>query len=115
MNVVGVGKEINPVSSSIFRDKLDARACHTIFLEAERFTGPEALEAGIVDALGDMSDVIGLAKERNLFKKGKNNIYGRLRDEMYRETIGLAEWYQKHGGLQKGDNEKAGLPGWLKR
>ncbi|KAG9006981.1 hypothetical protein FRB95_009954 [Tulasnella sp. JGI-2019a] len=114
LNEVETGVEIHPASNSIFREKLDARTYRTIFLEGKRFTGPEALAAGIVDAIGDMSDVIKLVKERNLLGRGSKGVYGLLRDEMHRETIGLAERYQKHGGLQRGDNEKAGLPGWSK-
>ncbi|KAG8992534.1 hypothetical protein FRB94_011510 [Tulasnella sp. JGI-2019a] len=83
INEVEIGEEIHPVSTNIFRDKLDARTYRTIFLEAKRFTDPEALEAGIVDTISDMSDIMKLVKKKNLLGKGSKNVYGLLRDEMH--------------------------------
>ncbi|KAG8883001.1 hypothetical protein FRB97_007374 [Tulasnella sp. 331] len=114
MNEVETGVDIHPASNSIFRAKVDAQTYRKVFLEGKRFTGPEALNAGIVDAVGDMSDVVELVKERKLIGKGSKNVYGLLRDEMFRETLALAERYSKQGGVQRRDNEKAGLPEWSK-
>ncbi|KAG8992397.1 hypothetical protein FRB94_011629 [Tulasnella sp. JGI-2019a] len=114
LNEIDLGMEIHPSISSIFRAKLDARTYRTAILEGKRFTAQEALQSGVVDAIGDMSDVIKLVKDRNLVGKGSKNVYGLLRDEMYRETIGLLERYPKFTGMQRDDLEEEGLPRWSK-
>lgn len=100
--------------TSIFREKLDARTYRSIVLEGKRFTGPEALKAGIVDAIGAMPEVVKLIEERKLIGKGATGVYDRLRDEMYRETLSLLEKYDGVSGYQRGEKEEAGLPSWSK-
>jgi len=114
MNEIEFGGELTPSMTSILREKLDAQTYRAAVLEAHRFTGPKALEAGIVDALGDMSDVERLVKERKLIGKGEKGVFGLLRDEMYRETMALLERYPYNAGTQRNEKETLGLPRWSK-
>ncbi|KAG8858278.1 hypothetical protein FRB96_005409 [Tulasnella sp. 330] len=114
LNEIDLGMELHPSICAIFRAKLEARTYRTVILEGKRFTALEAHQSGIVDAVGDMPEVMKLVRERNLIGKGSKNVYGLLRDEMHRETIALLEKYPKYTGLQRDDNEKEGLPRWSK-
>ncbi|KAG9000205.1 hypothetical protein FRB94_005601, partial [Tulasnella sp. JGI-2019a] len=114
MNEIEFGGELTPSMTSILREKLDAKTYRAAVLEAHRFTGPEALSSEIVDALGDMSDVVKLIEDRKLIGKGSKEVFGLLRDEMYRVTVGLLERYPNKAGTQRDDKEKLGLPRWSK-
>ncbi len=58
-------------------------------LEARRFDAGAALEAGIVDAVGEVDAVLKLIEERGLVAKGTKGSYGLLKEEMYKEVIAL--------------------------
>lgn len=99
--------------TSIFREKLSPQVYRDAVLEGRRFTGPEAFERGIVDALGGLPEALELIKERKLVGNGTSGVYSRLRDEMYRDTIGLLEkwgWPEE----QRDEAEKQGRPRWSK-
>jgi Delta3-Delta2-enoyl-CoA isomerase len=60
-------------------------------LEAKRFSATEAVASNIVDALGGLEETLKFIEERKLGKKGKTGVYGVLKKEMYRETLGYLE------------------------
>ena len=92
LNELDFGSPLKPAMSSIFREKVPYPAVYrSLVLEAKRFAGKEALEGGIVDGLGGIDEVMALIKERKLVEKGKSGVYGLMKWEMYRETIGLLE------------------------
>ncbi len=91
VNELEFGVPLMPAMSSIFRDKVSRETYRTLVLEARRFGGPQALEAGVVDALGGLDAVLRLVEERGLVTKAKTGIYGLLKMEMYRETVGHLE------------------------
>lgn len=64
-------------------------------LEASRFSGKSALDAKIVDTLGGLDETLGLIKEKKLTEKGKTGVYSVLKQEMYRETLGYIDEYDK--------------------
>lgn len=90
LNELDFGAPLKPAMSAIFRAKLAAPAYRDLVLEARRFGGPEALERGIVDAVGGLEDGVleGLVGPRGLVGKGRSGVYGVLKAEMYRECIG---------------------------
>lgn len=47
------------------------------------------MKVGLADALGSLPEVLKLIEEKKLVGKGKGNVYGLLRDEMYREVLAL--------------------------
>jgi len=65
-----------------------------LILEAKRFGAKEALEGGLVDALGTMEEAMKFIGERKLADKAKTGVYGLLKREMYRETLGYIEGYE---------------------
>lgn len=87
LNELEFGAPLKPPMSSIFRQKLTPTAYRTLVLEAHRFAGPAALDAGIVDALGGLPEALTLVRERGLTAKGTTGVYGALKSEMYRETV----------------------------
>jgi Delta3-Delta2-enoyl-CoA isomerase len=96
LNELDFGVPLKPAMSSIFRQKVSYPATYrSLVLEAKRFAGKEALEGGIVDGLGGIDEVMALIKERKLVEKGKSGVYGLMKWEMYRETVGLLEGHKK--------------------
>ncbi|AEO71080.1 8a5254a1-9f6c-4c10-981c-7097cc7964c2 [Thermothielavioides terrestris] len=89
VNELEFGVPLKPAMSSIFRLKLGPATYRALVLEARRFGGRAALEAGIVDRVGGLDAVLDLVRERKLTGKAKTGIYGLLKAEMYRESVAL--------------------------
>ncbi|KAF2176439.1 ClpP/crotonase [Zopfia rhizophila CBS 207.26] len=89
LNELDFGAALKPPMSSIFRQKLAPATYRTLVLEARRFAGPAALDAGIVDALGSLPEALALVRDRGLTAKGTTGVYGILKMEMYRESLAL--------------------------
>ncbi|KAI1365833.1 putative carnitinyl-CoA dehydratase [Xylaria arbuscula] len=88
VNELEFGAPLPPALSSIFRIKTSPLVYRSVVLEAKRFDAKAALEAGIVDAVGELDAVLKLIKDRDLVAKGSKGSYGLLKEEMYRESIG---------------------------
>ena len=57
-------------------------------LESKRYTGPEALKEGIVDGLVEgLEPVVEFVRQRKLAERGRTKVYGRLKAELWRETV----------------------------
>ncbi|TVY51293.1 Enoyl-CoA delta isomerase 1,peroxisomal [Lachnellula cervina] len=91
LNELDLGVPLRPAMSSIFRQKLTPSVYKPMVLEAKRFSAKEALEGGIVDALGGLEEAVKFVGERGLVGKAKTGVYGVLKKEMYRETLGYLE------------------------
>jgi hypothetical protein len=89
INELEFGVPLKPAMSSIFRLKLAPASYRSLVLEAHRFGGQAAVDAGIADRLGGLDAVLDLVKERKLTGKAKTGIYGLLKAEMYRESVAL--------------------------
>lgn len=102
LNELDFGVPLKPAMSSIFRQKLPSPLTYrSLILEAHRFGGSEALSVSLVDGLGGIEEVHALIEERKLATKSKSGVYGIMKAEMYRETLGYLE--------EKGNNEIGGL------
>ncbi|KAI4215387.1 MAG: hypothetical protein LQ351_002287 [Letrouitia transgressa] len=89
LNEVEFGASLKAPMSSIFRQKITSPNIYrSLVLEAKRFKALEALKEGIVDGLGGVDEMIDLVKEWGLVGKGKAGVYGRLKETMWRETVG---------------------------
>ncbi|KAL8896357.1 MAG: hypothetical protein Q9207_007745 [Kuettlingeria erythrocarpa] len=98
LNEVEFGAPLMPPMSSIFRQKLpNPNTYRTMVLEAKRFNALEALQEGIVDGLGMVPELLKFVEETKLVDKAKSGVYGRLKREMWRETVGYLE---NHVGSQ---------------
>ncbi|KAL8679061.1 MAG: hypothetical protein Q9186_004648 [Xanthomendoza sp. 1 TL-2023] len=94
LNELEFGASLKAPMSSIFRQKLpNPNTYRTMVLEAKRFNALEALQEGIVDGLGMVPEVLNFAQEMQLGQKAKSGVYGRLKAEMWRETVGYLEDY----------------------
>ncbi|KAK3344630.1 ClpP/crotonase-like domain-containing protein [Neurospora tetraspora] len=100
VNELDFGVPLKPAMSAIFRLKCVPQTYRKLVLEAHRFAGPEAKEAGIVDELTDkngLEDAMRFIGERRLQDKCKSGIYGLLKGEMYRETVEQYLSVEGHG------------------
>lgn len=90
LNELDFGAPLTPPMASIFRQKLPSpHTYRQMVLEAKRFKGLEALRDGVVDGLaGGLEDVRKFVEEYGLSGRGKTGVYGRLKGEMWRETVG---------------------------
>jgi Delta3-Delta2-enoyl-CoA isomerase len=106
LNELDLGVPLKAAMSSIFRQKLTPQVYKLMVLEAKRFSGKEALEGGLVDVLGGIEECLALVKERKLTEKAKTGVYGTLKAEMFRETLG----YVTLKGFEK--EEKRSKEAW---
>ncbi|KAF4624665.1 hypothetical protein G7Y89_g13504 [Cudoniella acicularis] len=106
LNELDLGVPLKPAMSSIFRQKLSPQVYKVLVLEAKRFGGKEAFENGIVDGLGGMEEAMKLVIERKLAEKGKTGVYGLLKAEMFRETLGYLEDHKKEEERSRVENGK---------
>lgn len=90
LNEVEFGAPLSGPMASIFRQKIPSpNTYRAIVLEAKRYNALEALKEGIIDGVGGLEEVLMYADEMKLGSKAKSGVYGRLKGEMWRETVGL--------------------------
>jgi len=90
LNEIDFGMLIGTPLLSIARQKLKPQTFRTLVLEGRRYSGPAAVEDGLVDAVGGMEEAVAYAgreKGRELWTKGKSGIYAKMREEMYRVSV----------------------------
>lgn len=89
MPPVNLGLHFNGMGA-IIRSKVMPQVARKILLEAHKFTGKEAYEAGIVDAIAEpeamYDEAIKLAEK--VRGKAKMGVYGVLRNELVEEAAG---------------------------
>ena len=94
LNELEFGASLKAPMSSIFRQKLpNPNTYRTMVLEAKRFNALEALQEGIVDGMGMVPEVVKFIQEMGLVEKAKSGVYGQLKAEMWRETVGYLDDY----------------------
>ncbi|OLN86692.1 Enoyl-CoA delta isomerase 1, peroxisomal [Colletotrichum chlorophyti] len=109
MNELEFGAPLKPPMSSIFRIKCTSpRVYQEIVLEAKRFTGPAALDAGLVDALGGLDEALKLIRDRKLVDKPKSGVYAVLKMEMWKESA-FALSKENHEGEEQRWEERESL------
>ncbi|KAL2033080.1 hypothetical protein VTO58DRAFT_106252 [Aureobasidium pullulans] len=91
LNEVELGVPLKAPMSSIFRQKASPQTYRTLVLEGKRFKALEALEAGIIDGVGGLDEVVAFVDELKLVEKTDKGVYGLLKREMWRETVGLLD------------------------
>jgi enoyl-CoA hydratase/carnithine racemase len=65
-------------SSQLYRDAA---------IEGRRYTGPESLKSGIVDALGGLNEALKLIDERKLISKTASGALAGLKEDLWREVL----------------------------
>ncbi len=92
LNELDFGAPLKPAMASIFRVKIPSpNTYRTMVLESKRFNGLEALKEGILDGLGGVEEVLAYVGEVGLVERGKSGVYGGLKAEMWRETVGFLD------------------------
>jgi enoyl-CoA hydratase/carnithine racemase len=73
---------------SLLRLKLQPQVARKVLLEAHKFTGTEAMDHGIVDAVAEPERMLEVALEmaEKWKSKAKMGVYSLLRNELYGEA-----------------------------
>lgn len=97
LNEIDIGMVISNPLLSIYREKVQSpNTYRAIVLEGKRFTAQQALQEGLVDAVGGLDDALKLSNERSLISKAKSGVWGSLKEGMYRETLNLLKNTQEN-------------------
>jgi enoyl-CoA hydratase/carnithine racemase len=79
-------------------------------LEGARYSGPQALERGLVDALGGIEEAIKMAEEKKFVAKANGGAVGGLKEDAWREVLdAFAGHNEQVAWREKIENEKDGL------
>lgn len=84
------------ISKPIYRDAV---------FEGRRYSGPDALKAGLVDGLGGLEEVLKFIDERKLIVKAASGVIGSLKEDLWREV--LAAFADHQGNVDFRDNIEA--------
>lgn len=102
VNELEFGVPLQTPMMAIFREKLTPVTFRSVVLEAHRFGGRNALQAGIVDAVGGAEEALALIQTRKLQTKAATGIYGTMKEEMYSRVLsglddhaGNLQWREK--------------------
>lgn len=94
LNELDFGAPLKPPMASIFRQKVpNPNTFRTMVLESKRYGALEGLKEGFLDGLGGMPEAITFVQEMHLLDRAKSGVYGRLKAEMWGETVGLLDNY----------------------
>ncbi|UNI24679.1 hypothetical protein JDV02_010409 [Purpureocillium takamizusanense] len=95
LNELLFGAPLKPAMAAIVRHKLTPQAYRTVALEARRFSGPQAVDIGLADAVvasgggeDGVAEALAFIAERELLEKPKRGVYGTIKAEMYKGLIG---------------------------
>ena len=91
-NEMELGMRIPDPELALFRHKIPANAFFETVQLARRWTGPDALAAGIVQKIAPLDDVIGSAVTRagELARLGSNRkVYGEMKERLFGENAAI--------------------------
>ncbi|KAL2049924.1 hypothetical protein ABVK25_009791 [Lepraria finkii] len=104
LNELDFGAPLKPPMASIFRQKVpNPNTFRTMILESKRYGALEALKEGFLDGLGGVDDVVAFVNELRLVDRASSGVYGLLKGEMWRETVGYSENFS--GGEERAERE----------
>lgn len=103
LNELDFGAPLKPPMASIFRQKVPSpNTYRTMMLESKRYGALEGLKEGLLDGLGGVDEVVAFVKEMGLTDRGSTGVYGRLKQEMWSETVGLLDVVEE-GGVREAE------------
>ncbi|KAK0388185.1 hypothetical protein NLU13_4430 [Sarocladium strictum] len=93
LNELLFGAPLKPAMAALFRVKLPPTSFRTLILEAHRFTGAEAVTAGLADAEAPqgLEDALAFVEKKQLKDKPRTGVYGALKLEMYKDLVAVLE------------------------
>ena len=107
LNELDFGAPLQPPMASIFRQKVPSpNTYRTIVLESKRIGALEGMKEGLLDNLGGVEEAITLVQEMRLLDRAKSGVYGRLKQEMWGETVSLLEDYKESEEKERADRER---------
>ena len=107
LNELDFGAPLQPPMASIFRQKVSSPSTfRTIVLESKRFGALEAMKEGLLDSVGGVDDALSMVQEMRLLDRANSGVYGRLKQEMWGETVSLLENYEDSEKKEKLDHER---------
>ena len=107
LNELDFGAPLQPPMASIFRQKVySPNTFRTIVLESKRIGALEGVKEGLLDSVGGVEEAITLIQEMRLLDRAKSGVYGRLKQEMWGETVSLLEDYKDNEQKEEADREK---------
>lgn len=96
LNELDFGAPLKAPMASVFRQKVpNPNTFRTMVLESKRYGALEGLKEGLVDGLGGMEEAVVFVREMGLLDRGKTGVYWRLKQEMWRETVGYLDQVEK--------------------
>ena len=88
LNELQFGAPLRPAMASIFRQKLARPETYrAMVLESKKFNALESFKEGIVDGLGTWDEALAFIQEMGLTSKAESGVYGKMKEEMWRETL----------------------------
>ena len=106
LNELDLGVGLRPPMAGIFRQKVRPDTLRTMILESKRYNALEALKEGLVDGLGGGDEVMALITENRLTVRGESRVYGRLKAEMWKETVKMLDNDgDSEGSVQRDEGE----------
>lgn len=106
INELDFGVPLQAPMMTIFREKLPPQVLRDVVLGATRWGGPDAVRAGIVDALGGIEETVKFIRERRLQSKADTGIYGVMKEEMYRGSLGILDGDEENLRWRDGVEER---------
>ena len=107
LNELDFGAPLQPPMASIFRQKVPSpNTFRTIVLESKRIGALEGVKEGLLDSVGGVEEAITLIQEMRLLDRAKSGVYGRLKQEMWGETVSLLEDYQDSEQKEERNRER---------
>lgn len=88
LNEVFLGVPLKQPMATIYLDKISSATLRRdLMVEGKRVTAKEALEAGIIDAVGGLDEALALVRQRQLDKLARSPAYAPLKEGAYRRTL----------------------------
>lgn len=102
LNEIVLGIPLKPPMRSVFMVKVqDGAVIRSMILEGKRFTAQEALEAKIVDGLGDLPEALRLIHDKSLLEIGRSPSFVPLKERLWASVLDSIDQLTR----QEGDDE----------
>ncbi|KAG6137758.1 hypothetical protein E4U23_001588 [Claviceps purpurea] len=88
LNEVLFGAPLKAPMAAIFRHRLSPQTYRTLALEGHRYTGQQAVDAGLADGTASsLQDCLAFIAERQLTEKASTGVYGTIKAELHRDLL----------------------------
>ncbi|EED13263.1 enoyl-CoA hydratase/isomerase family protein [Talaromyces stipitatus ATCC 10500] len=88
LNEIALGIPLAPPMRSVFISKIqDGETLRSMIIEGKRYTAQEALQAKIVDGLGDLTDAVQLVLDRGLLKIASSPAFVAMKERLWADVV----------------------------